>query len=275
MLTENLHNLSDEEIYQKYEEQGIYEDPEKFIWVKELLVEVNKIKAALNAQISDLMLVLDVGTGGSASLFGLLKRITNCEIVTVDLNNTNLILSKQKLKSKRISPQLFNHVKQDARVLGFVSDSFDMICSTLTAHEISVKNREYEDKALSVFELDRVCSEERYVVIVDTAGDFRGAWKHREESLQAGQVSFIAGEELRTFMRLIFPNNSIMVRDFQATGGTVFFLIVMRKISNQDMSEMRNLSEMFEAVEKQGNEKLNRMLAEYKHLLKIGKLSRH
>ena len=49
----------------------------------------------------------------------------------------------------------------------------------------------------------------------------------------------------------------------------------MRKISNRDISEMRNLSKMFEAVEKQGNEKLNRMLAEYKHLLKIGKLSRH
>ena len=223
-MTGNLHNLSDEEIYQKYEEQGIYEDPEKFIWVKELLVEVNKIKAALNVQISDLMLVLDVGTGGSASLFGLLKRITNCKIVTIDLNKNNLILSKQKLKSKRISPKLLNHVRQDARVLGFDSDSFDIICSTLTAHEISVKNREYEDKALSIFELDRVCSEERYVVIVDTAGDFRGAWKHREESLEAGRVSFIVGEELSTFMRLIFPNNSILVRDFQATEELYFSL---------------------------------------------------
>lgn len=271
----NLHNLSDEEIYQKYEEQGIYEDPERFIWVKELLVEAYKIKAALKGQISGLMLVLDVGTGGSASLFGLLKRISDCEIITIDLNKTNLTLSKQKLKSEKISPKLFNHVRQDARVLGFISDSFDIVCSTLTAHEISAKSREYEDKALSIFELDRVCSEERYVVIIDTAGDFAGAWKHRQESLDAGQVSFIAGEELGTFMHLIFPNNSISVRDFQALGGTIFFLIVMRKISKQDISEMRDLSAMFETIQKQGNEKLNRMLAEYKRLLKTSKLSRH
>ena len=257
-MTEDLHEISDDEMYERYEKLGVYAQPEEvFPWVKELLVEAKKIEAILQKELRDQLVALDVGTGGSASLFGLLKTLRASRVISLDVKTSNIVKSRLKLREKGIPDEFYDHVRQDARVLGVETGSLDLVCSVLTAHEISSHEREYEDKALSVLELDRVCSVERYVVIVDTAKDFHGVWKHRSEAVNKGHVSFITGEDLWGFMRTVFPQNQVLVRNFRSKGGTDFFIIVMRKLSAEDVSEYAAISNKMSEVQR-------RMLVAYR-----------
>lgn len=265
-MTKDLHNLSNEEIYEKYEQLGIYSKPERFPWVRELIVELKNIEKSLQDEPQLCSIVLDVGTGGSATLFGILKNLKACRVTSVDLDKMNITLSRKKLREKGIKASLYEHSQQDAKSLGVGSDKADIVSSILTVHEISAKNREYEDKARTILELDRVCSVERFVIIVDTVDDFRGIWAHNPEALADSRISFITGKDLSSFMRVVFPKNQISTRDFEAEGGTAFFIVAMRKLSDDDISDISSLSDAFIEDEAKGNDTVKRMMLELRSI---------
>jgi len=257
-----LHEVSDERIYEIFEERGVYSNPEVLEWIRELLAEVKLIEENI-ARGRGALTALDIGTGGSASLFALLKMLRGCWVISLDTSVANIVNSRRKLREKEVRGE-YDHMMQDAEHLGFRGNSFDLVCSVLTAHEISSKGREYEGKSRSFCEMVRVCSVERYVVIVDTCEEFHGFIRHSHEAVAEGKVSFITGEEVRQFMREAFPENQVKVKPFQSGSGTGFFIVVMRKLSAEDFSRMQDIPRRIAGLQ---TEIQRRMLDEYTRYL--------
>ncbi|MGO8805772.1 MAG: methyltransferase domain-containing protein [Candidatus Bathyarchaeia archaeon] len=265
-MADDLHQFSDSENYDIYEQRGVFSSngPNAFPWLKALLFEVSQIQKTVMLNNS-----LDIGTGGSATLYNLLCSTKLPWVVSVDIRMNTLFLSRNKLKEKNVDRQCYDHARQDTKCLGIRPNSFDLVCSVLTTHEVSSKGKEYEEKARAIYEMNVVCAEDRFIVLIDTEKDFRGIWAHLPQAIEKGAVSFITKDDLKIVLRIAFPQNSVLVKRVELEfGKTDFFVVVMRKIKQKLSFRYENFSKQIEEVMgMKANEAQCRMLRQFQELL--------
>lgn len=255
-------------LYEAYVRLGVYSDSNALPWVGQLTLKFDSIRKALGHRLKDRFLVLDIGTGASACLFWATKYFASQHVLSVDVDRNSILLSRDRMRALSIPPRSFGYLQSDAKTLALGDSCRGVVCCVLTVHHLSRLTQEYKDKARAFLEIGRVCAVDGYVVILDSERDFKDIWRHSDESIRLGRVSFVSRQAVEIFLQRVFPNSSVSVISFPS-GGTPCFLITMHKRDGQEFNEAeRLLSETNEAKEIVTREKeevldqLREMLAE-------------
>jgi uncharacterized protein YbaR (Trm112 family)/ubiquinone/menaquinone biosynthesis C-methylase UbiE len=246
-----------DDLAKNYEKDGFFLEEKRPPWIDLLMTGVRGTLQKSIKGTGENFLLLDVGTGGSLTLYWLLKTFEKIFALSIDIRPSTIASSQSILSRKGIPDRSYDYALVDATEMGLFRNQFDIVSAALSVHEMSKKGSEYEKIGKCVGEMVDVCVDQGSIFVLDMETDARLAkeYRHRQEEIEGGDVSFPGEVAMKEFLEKRYPNSYKVGANWNyvSAGGTSFYLISMRKLPE-------DLSMLMKTMERTHTDIVKRML---------------
>ena len=156
-------------------------------WYEEIIDIVKKNLS------QDRILALEIGTGLGHFSFELSKAFTNFRIISIDINESNLIIANNNAESKKI-----NNIEwfvSDGNKLNFKDNSFDLVVSAFSL--------QYWNTPINILnQIDKISNKNAFVLITDLRKDMSTPTIKKIAQLSSANNPEASQQEIEEFLRI-------------------------------------------------------------------------